>query len=124
MDLSAFDNPAAIEVIGDEATPHLRDAARRIRVAGTPFDAEYLAGRADSRVLRQRDDQLRTRAVPARFVDLAPPPHRARATAGSSTPTATASRGSSSRSRRTWIPTTAIASRSFASAPVGSPRTW
>ena len=53
--------------IGVEAHAHLRDALDLIRVAGTPFDVVRVPRRPpDAGVLRQRADQLRPRAVPAR----------------------------------------------------------
>ena len=80
---------------------------------------------ADAGVLRQRDDQLRPRAVPAHAGRArAAPARRGRATPASSSRPTIGSPASSSRSRRTWIRAIAIASRSSASAPAGSRRTW
>ena len=81
--------------------------------------SKFLRRRADARLLRQRDDQLRARAVPrSRSSTWRRRRARAQSSDGdASPPTATASRASSSRSRRTWIPTTATASPSCASAP-------
>ncbi|MFN7914419.1 MAG: peptide chain release factor 3 [Vicinamibacterales bacterium] len=46
VDLSAIDDPEAVEMIGPEVYSHFREELQVVREAGTTFDlAEYLAGR-------------------------------------------------------------------------------
>ena len=126
VDVSDLDDPQARELIGENTYLHFRESLDVIRVAGTTFDIDaYLAGTPDAGVLRQRDDQLRSRAVPADAGRArAAPAARGRATPGSSSRPTSGSPVSCSRSRRTWIRGTAIASPSCGSAPASSPRTW
>ena len=75
------------------------------------------ARRPDADVLRQRAHEFRRAALPRALPrDGARARRRARAPASRSIPSNIPSRASSSRSRRTWTPTTAIASPSCASA--------
>ena len=126
VDVSDLDDPDARELIGENTYVHFRESLDVIRVAGTAFDIDGLSRRpADAGVLRQRDDQLRARAVPARAGRArAARRSRGRATPASSSRPTIASPASCSRFRRTWIRGTAIASRSSASAPADSSRTW
>ena len=117
-----LDDPGLREGLGERAYEELLHEIALLDTARHPVRQRAVPGRrALAGLLRQRDDQLRARAVP-RSVRRPRAARRvpARAPRGRSIPTATASRASSSRSRRTWIPTTATASPSCASAPVGS----
>ena len=117
--------PHAQAMIGESAYAHFRESLDVIRDGRHRVRRRRISGRpADAGVLRQRADQLRPRAVPpgarrARAAAAAAPERRRhrrrRPTSGSP--------ASCSRSRRTWIRGIAIASRSCASAPAGSPRT-
>ena len=121
-----LDDPQARELIGENTYAHFRESLDVIRVAGTHVRHRRLSRRdADAGVLRQRADQLRPRAVPARAGRArAARRSRGRATPASSSRPTSASPASSSRSRRTWIRGTATASPSSASARASSPRTW
>ncbi len=75
VDMSAFDDPAAIEVIGVEAHAHLRDALDLIRVAGTPFDvSEYLAGRQTPVFFGSALTNFGLEPFLRALVEIAPPP--------------------------------------------------
>ena len=65
------------------ATPQLLEELALLDAAGNAFDRRAASAPAsDAGLLRQRDDQLRRRAVPRRFVELAPPPRPARRSTG------------------------------------------
>jgi peptide chain release factor 3 len=75
VDMTAFDDPEAIEVIGVEAHAHLKDALDLIRVAGTPFDvAEYLMGRQTPVFFGSALTNFGLEPFLRALVEIAPPP--------------------------------------------------
>ncbi len=75
VDMTAFDDPEAIEVIGVEAHAHLKDALDLIRVAGTPFDVtEYLMGRQTPVFFGSALTNFGLEPFLRALVEIAPPP--------------------------------------------------
>ncbi len=75
VDMTAFEDPEAIEVIGAEAHAHLRDALDLIRVAGAPFSvAEYLAGRQTPVFFGSALTNFGLEPFLRALVEIAPPP--------------------------------------------------
>jgi peptide chain release factor 3 len=88
VDMTAFDDPEAIEVIGVEAHAHLRDALDLIRVAGTPFDvAEYLAGRQTPVYFGSALTNFGLEPFLRALVEIAPPPQARLSDSGVVNPT-------------------------------------
>ena len=109
-------------MLSERELAKLKEDIELLDIGGDDFTREKVGTRAaDAGVLRQRDDQLRRAAVPGRV-----PGAGARAHVAPDDDTGRASRptrsspASSSRSRRTWTPRTATASRSCAWCPAAT----
>ncbi len=108
------------------ATESCRRRSRCSTRAGAPFDLErFLAGQLSPVFFGSAMTNFGIEPFLDRFVELAPPPQPKAELGGDDRARESgASRASCSRSRRTWIRTTATASPSSASAPVGSLAGW
>jgi peptide chain release factor 3 len=88
VDMSALDDPAARELIGDEAYAHFRESLDVIRAAGTHFDsAEYLAGRQTPVFFGSALTNFGLEPFLQALVELAPPPQARLSDAGIVSPT-------------------------------------
>jgi peptide chain release factor 3 len=75
VDMSALDDPAARELVGEEAYAHFRESLDVIRAAGTHFDvAEYLAGRQTPVFFGSALTNFGLEPFLQALVELAPPP--------------------------------------------------
>jgi peptide chain release factor 3 len=120
--IEALDNPRLATLFPDEvgsAPPRRRSDPQRSH----PFDMEsFLAGRQTPVFFGSAINNFGVQEVLQALIDWAPPPSRGTAARASSTRPSRPSPGSCSRSRRTWIRTTATASRSFACARAATGR--
>jgi peptide chain release factor 3 len=88
VDMSALDDPAARELIGDEAYAHFRESLDVIRAAGTHFDsAEYLSGRQTPVFFGSALTNFGLEPFLQALVELAPPPQARLSDAGIVSPT-------------------------------------
>jgi peptide chain release factor 3 len=88
VDMSALDDPAARELVGDEAYAHFRESLDVIRAAGTRFDAaEYLAGRQTPVFFGSALTNFGLEPFLQALVELAPPPQPRLSDSGIVSPT-------------------------------------
>jgi len=88
VDMSALDDPAARELVGDEAYAHFRESLDVIRAAGTHFDAaEYLAGRQTPVFFGSALTNFGLEPFLQALVELAPPPQPRLSDSGIVSPT-------------------------------------
>jgi len=88
VDMSALDDPAARELVGDEAYAHFRESLDVIRAAGTHFNAaEYLAGRQTPVFFGSALTNFGLEPFLQALVELAPPPQPRLSDSGIVSPT-------------------------------------
>ncbi len=121
-DLSGPDDPAITELMGEEAAARWREEVDLVQGACGRFDLEaFRHGTLTPVYFGSALKNFGVRQILDAFVNFAPPPRAQKAATRiiqANEPAMTAS--SCSRSRRTWTPTTATASRSCASRPANS----